>query len=243
MCREFGFKSLKLKGGVFPPAVEVATVRALRKAFGEKVPLRIDPNAVWTLDTSIKYGKELEGIVEYLEDPCKGQENMAALRKEISIPLATNMCTTSFSELPSAVSLHSEDIILSDHHYWGGLDATMQLGKICSTFGRKLSMHSNSHIGISLTAMAHLGCAVPQIAFAVDTHYPWQCDEVIVGGRIRFDDGALSVSDEPGLGIELDHKALKKLHQNYLQCGIKDRDDEIEMQKVNPGWKAVDQIW
>ncbi|HWR12702.1 MAG TPA: enolase C-terminal domain-like protein [Rectinemataceae bacterium] len=243
MCGEFGFKSLKLKGGVFAPDLEVAAVRALRKAFGEKVPLRIDPNAVWTLDTSIKYGKELEGIIEYLEDPCKGQENMAALRKAIGIPLATNMCTTSFSELPSAIGLHSEDIILSDHHYWGGLDATMQLGKICSTFGRKLSMHSNSHIGISLTAMAHLGCAVPQIAFAVDTHYPWQSDEVIVGGRIRFDDGALSVSDEPGLGIELDHQALEKLHRNYLRCGIKDRDDEIEMRKVSPGWKAADQIW
>src|SRR5690606_29166203 len=53
MCREFGFRSLKLKGGVFEPAVEVATVVALREAFGPEVPIRLDPNALWTVDTAI----------------------------------------------------------------------------------------------------------------------------------------------------------------------------------------------
>ena len=236
MCREFGFKSLKLKGGVFHPQKEVDTVKALSKAFGPDVPLRIDPNAIWSLETSIEYAKQLEGILEYYEDTCKTQESMAALKKETSIPLATNMCTTSFDEIPSAVKLDSEDIILSDHHVWGGLDATMQLGKICSVFGRKLSMHSNSHLGISLTAMTHLGLAVPQIAYAMDTHYPWQSEEIIKGGRIEFEDGSLGINGEPGLGIELDYNELEKLHQNYLNCGIKDRNDEVEMQKVQPDW-------
>ena len=243
MTQEFGFKSLKLKGGVFPPAEEVAAVKALHKAFGKGVPLRIDPNAAWSLETSIRWGRELEGILEYYEDPCKGQEGMAALRKAVGIPLATNMCTTSFGELPSAIALGSEDIILSDHHFWGGLDASMQLGKICSVFGRKLSMHSNSHVGISLTAMTHLGLAVPELAFAMDTHYPWQREEIIRGGRIVFEDGSLGVSDEPGLGIELDREVLEKLHQNYLLCGIKDRDDATEMLKYRPLWKPSDQSW
>jgi glucarate dehydratase len=243
MCAEFGFKSLKLKGGVFPPAEEIAALRALRSAFGPATPLRIDPNAVWSLETSVKAAKELEGVLEYFEDPCKGQADMAALRKLTSIPLATNMCTTSFGELPSAISLGSEDIILSDHHFWGGLDASMQLGKICDTFGRKLSMHSNSHLGISLTAMAHLGCACPQIAYAMDTHYPWQCEEIIKGGRIAFEDGSLGVTNEPGLGIELDHEALERLHQNFLRCGIRDRDDASEMRKAKPGWKLSDISW
>ena len=243
MCREFGFKSLKLKGGVFEPQVEVDTIKALARSFGPDVPLRIDPNAIWSLETSIAYGKQLEGILEYYEDPCKTQESMAALKKAVTIPLATNMCTTSFDELPRAIELGSEDIILSDHHVWGGLDASMQLGKICEVFGRKLSMHSNSHLGISLTAMTHLGLAVPQMAYAMDTHYPWQSEEVIKGGRIVFEDGSLGVSNEPGLGIELDYEKLEELHQNYIRCGIKDRDDEVEMQKVNPGWTFADHHW
>jgi len=236
MCKEFGFKSIKLKGGVFEPQVEVDTIKALHAAFGNNTPLRIDPNAIWSLETSIKYAQQLTPYLEYYEDPCMGQQAMADLGKAVTIPRATNMCTTSFAELPSSIALGSEDIILADHHYWGGMEAVVQLGKICSVFGRKLSMHSNSHLGISLTAMAHLGCAVPELQYALDTHYPWQSEEVIKGGRIQFEDGALRVTNEPGLGIELDYEQLEKLHQNFLSCGITERNDEIEMQKVNPGW-------
>jgi glucarate dehydratase len=112
----------------------------------------------------------------------------------------------------------------------------MELTRICETFGRDLSMHSNSHLGISLAAMVHLGAALPRLPYALDTHYPWQSDEVVAGGRLRFEDGAVMVPNGPGLGVELDRQALAKLHRNYLDCGLTKRDDEIEMQKVVPGW-------
>lgn len=243
MCKEFGFKSIKLKGGVFEPRIEVDTILALYKEFGPAVPLRFDPNAIWAPDTAIQYGKELEGILEYLEDPVRGQENMAAVRKVLKTPLATNMCTTSFEEIPASIKIGSEDIILSDHHFWGGLKASMTLSGICETFGRDLSMHSNSHLGISLAAMVHLGAALPKMPYALDTHYPWQSDEVIIGGRIKFTDGSVAVPDEPGLGVELDKVALARLHQNYINCGLKKRNDEIEMQKKIPGWKFQSTRW
>ena len=243
MCKEFGFQSIKLKGGVFEPRQEVDAIFALHEAFGENTPLRIDPNALWTVETSIKYGKEMEGIIEYLEDPCRGQENMAAVRKALKTPLATNMCTTSFQDIPRSYSLGAEDIILSDHHFWGGLQDSMKLAAICQTFGRDLSMHSNSHLGISLAAMVHLGAAIPNFKYALDTHYPWQSDEIIVGGRMKFEDGAVAVPTGPGLGVELDRVALAKLHENYKKCGLTKRNDEIEMQKVQPDWKFKATRW
>jgi glucarate dehydratase len=236
MCKEFGFKSIKLKAGVFEPQVEVDTMSALREAFGPDVPLRIDPNGVWRVETAIKYGRILKPIVEYLEDPVRGQEDMAFVGKELGIPLATNMCTTSFEDIPNSIRTHSEDIILSDHHFWGGLQASIKLAAICETFSRDLSMHSNSHLGISLAAMVHLGAALPNLRNALDTHYPWQSDEVIVGGRLKFEDGSVQVPEGPGLGVELDRVALAALHQNYLDCGLTKRDDEIEMQKIEQGW-------
>ena len=243
MCKAFGFKSLKLKGGVFEPRQEVDAMFALRKAFGENVPLRIDPNALWTVETAIKYGLEMAPILEYLEDPVRGQENMAQVKKALKTPLATNMCTTSFEDIPLSISRQSEDIILSDHHFWGGLRASMTLSGICETFGRGLSMHSNSHLGISLAAMVHLGAAVPTMPYALDTHYPWQSDEIIVGGRMTFEEGSVAVPQGPGLGVELDRKALAKLHQNYLNCGLTKRNDEIEMQKKVPGWTFKTVRW
>jgi glucarate dehydratase len=237
MCKEFGFKSIKLKGGVYEPKVEVDTIFALHKEFGQNIPLRIDPNGIWEVDTAIKYGRMLQGIVEYLEDPVRGQENMAIVGRELKIPLATNMCTTSFEDIPNSIRIHSEDIILSDHHFWGGLQSSMKLAAICETFGRDLSMHSNSHLGISLAAMVHLGAALPNLRYALDTHYPWQSDEVIIGGRIKFEDGSVEVPKGPGLGVELDRNALALLHKNYLDCGLTKRDDEFEMQKIERGWK------
>ena len=243
MCREFGFQSIKLKGGVFPPRQEVDAIFALREAFGPDVPLRIDPNALWQVETAIQYGREMEPVLEYLEDPVRGQENMALVRKALKIPLATNMCTTSFEEIPRSIALGSEDIILSDHHFWGGLRTSMTLAGICETFGRGLSMHSNSHLGISLAAMVHLGAALPDMTYALDTHYPWQSDEIIIGGRLKFEEGSVMVPTEPGLGVELDRVALAQLHENYKACGLTKRNDEVEMQKVQPGWKFEAVRW
>jgi glucarate dehydratase len=244
MCKEFGNKSIKLKGGVFEPQLEVDAMLALREAFGPHVPLRLDPNALWTVETSIKYGKKLEGVLEYLEDPARGQINMAQVRKALNLPLATNMCTTSFSDIPESIRLGSEDIILSDHHFWGGLRTSVELARVCKTFGRGLSMHSNSHLGISLAAMVHLGAAIPPELFHdLDTHYPWQSDEVIVGGKIKFEEGAVVVPTEPGLGVELDREALAKLHENFKKCGLTHRDDQIEMQKIEPGWQFQATRW
>ncbi len=243
MVDEFGFKSIKLKGGAFEPQQEVDAIKTLYDHFGPEVPLRHDPNAIWKLETAIKYGKSMEGILEYFEDPVRGQENMAKARQALKMPLATNMCTTSFEDIPKSIALGSEDIILSDHHFWGGLCTSMELSRLCQTFGRKLSMHSNSHLGISLAAMVHLGAALPEVPYALDTHYPWQCEEVIIGGRTKFEEGAVQVSSKPGLGVEIDRSMLKKLHKNYLDCGLKKRDDLVEMRKVVPEWEFKQVRW
>jgi len=242
MVAEFGFQSIKLKGGVFEPAQEVAAMHALRRAF-PRMPLRLDPNALWRVETGVRWGRELEGVLEYLEDPVRGQEAMAQVRAAVRLPLATNMCTTSFADLPGSVRAGSEDIILTDHHYWGGLRASMELAAHCRVFGRGVSMHSNNHAGISFAAMTHLGAAMPNLTYALDTHYPWQWEEIIVGGRIRIEDGSVALPPGPGLGVELDRAAVARAHENFLRCGLTERDDEVEMRKKVPGWTFAATRW
>jgi glucarate dehydratase len=50
MIDRYGFRSLKLKGGVFPPEEEIAAIRALAEAFPGR-PLRLDPNCAWTVES------------------------------------------------------------------------------------------------------------------------------------------------------------------------------------------------
>jgi len=238
MVSLYGFKSIKLKGGVFPPAEEIAAMKALSKAF-PGVPLRLDPNANWSLETSIAAAKELDDLLEYYEDPAPGQEAMAELARHCRMPLATNMCVTTMEEFKRNASTHAVSILLSDHHYWGGLRATASLARMCEVFGMGMSMHSNSHLGISLMAMTHAAAAIPNLTYACDTHYPWQEEEVIKGGRIQFEQGAVRVPKAPGLGVELDPAKLVELHRQYLDCGIRNRNDLAQMRKYQPGFSGA----
>jgi glucarate dehydratase len=102
MIDHYGFKSIKLKGGVFEPDLEVETIFALRESF-EDLPIRFDPNGVWSVDTAIYWGRKMEGVLEYYEDPVHGQRNMGKVGKAVKVPMATNMCTTSFDDLPRSI--------------------------------------------------------------------------------------------------------------------------------------------
>ena len=234
MIDQYGFKSIKLKAGALPPEQEVAALLALAKAF-PGAPLRIDPNANWTVATSLKVVEQLRGVLEYYEDPAPGLDGMAAVAKQCEVPLATNMVVTDYKEFAENVRLGCPvRIVLSDHHYWGGLRTTQQLSRLCQTFDMGLSMHSNSHLGISLIAMTHLAASVPHLSYACDTHYPWQDEEIVQGGRLQFENGSLRVPRGPGLGVSIDREALARLHDNWLHCGIRNRDDLGQMRKYDP---------
>jgi glucarate dehydratase len=234
MIEQYGFKSIKLKAGALPPEQEVAAMLALAKAF-PGTPLRIDPNANWTVATSLNVVEQLRGMLEYYEDPAPGLSGMAEVAQHCEVPLATNMVVTDYKEFADNVRLGCPvRIVLSDHHYWGGLRTTQQLARLCQTFDMGLSMHSNSHLGISLMAMTHLAASVPHLAYACDTHYPWQDEEIVQGGRLTFEAGSLRVPRGPGLGVTLDREALARLHDNYVHCGIRNRDDLGQMRKYDP---------
>ena len=242
MIDQFGFRSIKLKGGVFDPTQEVDGIRALAEAFPGH-PLRIDPNAAWTPKTSIAVASQLHGVLEYLEDPTPGIEGMARVAEKASMPLATNMCVVNFGDIEPAFRARAIGVLLSDHHFWGGMRDTQALSVLCETFDVGLSMHSNSHLGISLAAMVHVAAATPHLTYACDTHWPWKTEDVIAPGALNFVNGAVAVPSAPGLGIELDEDRLARLHENYVRCGLTKRDDVTYMRKFVDGFEPNTARW
>jgi glucarate dehydratase len=237
MIERYGFRSIKLKGGVFEPAHEIACMRALHQAF-PGLPLRLDPNANWSLAASIAAAPELDELLEYYEDPTPGLAGMAELARHTKLPLATNMVITTLEEFRRGAELGSVKVLLSDHHYWGGLRVTQTLARMCALWDLGLSMHSNSHLGISLMAMTHVAASIPNLSYACDTHYPWQEEEVIEGGRVAFEGGSVRVPTTPGLGVTLDRAKLAELHAQYRACGVRNRDDLTQMRKYDPGFSG-----
>ena len=257
-CQEFiakyGFKEIKLKGGVLDPDVEIETIKQLRAEFGPKYPLRIDPNCAWSVETSVRVGRELQEELSgggYLEDPTATMEGMAEVRRRLlaegnDTPLASNVATTAFEHLPVAKRLDAVQIVLSDPHYWGGIRNQQHLSKFCEVLGLGMSMHSNNHLGVSMMIMAHASAASLHLTYACDTHYPWQTeiDEVVLGGRVPIVNGCVEIPDKPGLGVTLDYDQLARGRERYSKLTYRKRDDEAEMrQHVDPNWQRILPRW
>ena len=240
--QRFGFRAHKLKAGVLDPALELETMHRMHERLGDGHRLRIDPNGRWTMKTALRIGQQLHELpLEYYEDPVAGQEAMAEVRQLTQLPISTNSCVTRFAHIPSAVSLKPIDIVLADHHMWGGLSACVTLGTISETLGWGVSQHSNNHTGVSMAAMIHLGATVPQMNYASDTHYVWLPDgtDIIEGEKLEIRDGKMKLPDGPGLGVTLDRDRLAKAHEVYQKSGMRRRNDGTTMQRFEPGWERT----
>ena len=137
---------------------------------------------------------------------------MAEIRRETGLPTATNMCVTRFEHFAEALRVHPIDVLLSDHHYFGGLTGCQALGPIADAAGWTVGQHSNSHAGLTMAAMIHLAASLPQLTPASDTHYPWlpDADDLIDGPRLSIRDGVMAVPTGPGLGVGLDRDKLAR---------------------------------
>ena len=202
----------------------------------------VDPPLLNTVGVHQPYA--LRAIIQLDTDAgLVGLDGMVEVAQQAPMPLATNMCVVAFDQLAPAVAKQSVRVVLSDHHYWGGLQRSRLLAGICENFGFGLSMHSNSHLGISLAAMVHLAGATSNLTYACDTHWPWKAEEIIKPGALPFVEGSVAVPTTPGLGVEIDEDALAALHEQYLRCGIHDRDDTGYMKSIDPAHEAASPRW
>jgi glucarate dehydratase len=230
-----GFTSHKMKGGVFPPDYELECYRALAAAFpGDRI--RFDPNAVWSADEAVRFGRAIEALNnDYLEDPVFGLAGMRYVREKLSMPLATNTVVVNFEQLAANVLNRSVDVILLDTTFWGGIRPCVKAAGVCETFQLGVAVHSSGELGIQLATMLHLGAVVPNLSFAADAHYHHLEDDVIEGGKLKYEDGAIRVPDLPGLGVRLDREKLAIYEEQYRRLGSYPYDQD----PGRPGWTPL----
>lgn len=237
---KYGFKDFKLKGGVLSGEREVETVTLLAEHFPE-ARITLDPNGGWPLDDAIRYGKALNGVVAYAEDPCgaegrfSGREVMAEFRRATGLRTATNMIATDWREMAHAIRESAVDIPLADPHFWT-MSGSHRVSQLCNDFGLTWGSHSNNHFDVSLAMFTHVGAAAPGEITALDTHWIWQDGQELTKNPLKIEDGEIVVPTAPGLGITIDEDRLAAAHELYLEHGLGSRDDSVAMQYLVPGW-------
>ena len=229
---QHGFRVHKLKGGVYPPAHELACYRAVAAALdGDR--FRYDPNSALSLADAIEFGRGILDLKnDYFEDPVWGMPQLARLKEFVPLPIATNTVIVNFEQLAANEKLRAVDVVLLDTTFWGGIRPCIKAAAVCETLGVGVAVHSSGELGIQLATMLHLGAVLPNLGYAADAHYHHLADDVIAGGRMPYRDGTIEVPDGNGLGVSLDRAKLAQYHELYRELGgyPYDRDPG------RPGW-------
>jgi glucarate dehydratase len=228
----YGFTSHKLKGGVFPPEYELECYRELAASL-EGDRFRFDPNGVWSTETAIWFGQQIEDIRnDYFEDPVFGMNGMRRVREKVRMPLATNTVVINFEQLAANILNTAVDVVLLDTTFWGGIRACVKAAGVCETFQLGVAVHSSGELGIQLATMLHLGAVIPNLSFAADAHYHHLTDDIIQGGKLKYEDGGIAVPTAPGLGVKLDRDKVAEYRELYRRLGPYPYDQD----PLRPGW-------
>lgn len=231
----YGFTTHKMKAGVFHPDHEVELYRALAETF-PKDKVRFDPNATWSTEQAIRFGQRIEDLNnDYLEDPVYGLHGMRRTREMIRVPLATNTVVVSFEQLAANILNTAVDVILLDTTFWGGIRQCVKAAGVCETFQIGVAVHSSGELGIQLASMLHLGAVIPNLSFAADAHYHHLTDDIIEGGLMQYQGGAIQVPSKPGFGVTLDRDKLRKYNELYKRLGGYPYDQDPS----RPGWTPI----
>ena len=194
---------------------------------------RYDCNGVMSTEQAIRFGQAIEDINnDYLEDPVYGMHGMRRVREKVRMPLSTNTVVINFEQLAANILNTAVDVILLDTTFWGGIRPCVKAAGICETFQLGVAVHSSGELGIQLATMLHLGAVIPNLSFAADAHYHHLTDDIIVGGKLKYENGSIAVPTEPGLGVKLDRDKLAEYSELYKRLGGYPYDQD----PLRPGW-------
>jgi o-succinylbenzoate synthase len=201
-----GFESFKLKVGT--PG-DVRAVEAVRAAVGHTARLRVDANGAWSPDeAAVKLGAMEAFGIELAEQPAAGLEEMALVRSETAIPIAADESVASAADAERAVELGACSVATVKLSKVGGFEAAREIASRLPVY---LSSALDGPVGIA--AAGHFALALGEgdagLAHGLATQLLF--DEAIATTGPSIDGGDLHLPEGPGLGVEIDEKALDRL--------------------------------
>jgi len=226
--REMGFKALKLRIHSMDLKTDVAQVEAVRKAVGDSMEIMVDANQGWpihgfgayprwTLKRAMQTCYALEDYnLRWLEEPLykHDYEGYARLRDSTSIPIAGGEFNTDLNEFRDMINMGCLDIVQPDVTLSGGILTAKKIAALAESQNLEFSPHTWTN-GLGLAANIQLMASCPICPYC---EFPYEEPgwtpedrDFMLTEPIRIDkDGFVNVPSGPGLGVELDMKAVEK---------------------------------
>ena len=213
---EKGFPRIKVK--VANPVKEACKrVERLRKRAGDGIELCVDANWAYTLEEAVELGRALtDNNYFWFEEPLRPEDEggYEELHRRCATPLAAGESNYTLDQAMRLVANRTLSFLQPDVARSGGITETRRMAEFAAAHDVQYAPHIGMSGIVCETASVHLAAAMPNLrAMECETDSsPFKT--AITGaapGADRQKNGMLPVPTGPGLGIEVDWDAVKKL--------------------------------
>jgi o-succinylbenzoate synthase len=203
-----GFSCVKLKVGL---PDDLDRVAAVRLAIGPWPAIRLDANGAWTVDEAVERLRELATFdIQLVEQPCRTLEELAAVRKETTVPVAADESVTSPDDVRAAVAAEACDVVNVKLASSGGFGAAREALR-CATEHGLASFLSSTLDGPWGIAAALQLAAAERVQMACGLATLELFDAQLARALPPPHDGLLDVPQGPGLGVAIDDGAVAEV--------------------------------
>ena len=222
---EAGFMGMKTKVGGLPMDEDVKRVAALREAIGPDVKLMVDANQAYNATSAIRIGRRLEEYdLVWFEEPVNAQDIEGYLQVKSALPMAIaggeNLRTR--YEFSQFLARRAYDIAQPDVVNVGGVTEMCNVAMTANTHGIQVNPHvwgspvmiaASLHVAATLPPCPPSGTPEPFVQEPVMEfdRTPSEIREGLVENPFDQVDGYLAVPHGPGLGVEIDEDAVRRL--------------------------------
>jgi L-alanine-DL-glutamate epimerase-like enolase superfamily enzyme len=216
-----GYNELKLKVGRNLNQ-DVETLEAIRASIGWDIKIRVDANMNWSVPTAVKWVKALSKFnLQYVEQPVPDYDldGMAAVRRAVDVPIAADEGCSTVEKTLELIKHEACDVFVVYVSEAGGLSRARHISAIADACGKWCVMGTWAETGIATMASAHTIASSANFVFSNDTHYMLQSGDIIAH-PLEIKNGALPLSNKPGLGIEIDEQKLEEFSKNDVRESV-----------------------
>jgi len=198
-----GFGGSKIKIGRPHVSEDVARLEAVREAVGPAFEIMTDCNQRFTVDEAIRRARCLTPIdIAWIEEPLTADDLMGHVRlsQSTTIPVAIGESLYSALHFREYLQQGACSIVQVDVARIGGITPWLKVAHLAECFNVPVCPHFLMELHVSLCA------AVPNARWV---EYIPQLDTLTME-PMRIEDGHAIPSDEPGLGIAWDFRAIEQ---------------------------------
>lgn len=216
--KEQGYPAIKIKLGK-DGKTDVERVKAIRKAVGDEIPLRIDANQGWKVKEAIETLKALAVFdIQHCEEPIARWKFMKLrkVKNNSPIPIMADESCGDDHDAERLIELNACDYFNIKLGKSGGIFKALKIVKLAEAAGIHLQVGAMIESRLAMTAFAHFALSSPLIEhFDFDTALMFSEDPV-TGGIIYEKNGVVKVPEAIGLGAIIDESWLKKMQKTVV---------------------------